>query len=112
MDKTQHQIRFENAHLRHLTGWWKNTPPMSLGSIMHWIYVYSNLHTAERISVGSGIVSLGGDVLATIDYNEELRMPIFTFSENYKYMADAQTNYLEGLERYKDVLNFNDLTEK
>ncbi len=104
MEKTQHQIIFENTYLKHLTGWWKRYPYPALGSIIHWIYVYGTLNMAERIQVGDDEVKYNGKVLATIVYDDNLKMPIFSFNEEYEFMQKTQTIYIEGLTQYPEYI--------
>jgi len=95
---TQDEIRYLNMDADHLGGWCWNSPFKSLGNVIHWIKVYSTLHIAESITVGSDSVNLYGEKIADIEWDEELKMPIFKwtldFLEDHEWVANQQDLYL------------------
>jgi hypothetical protein len=103
--KSQHQIRFENLFLRSLSGWWSSYAPQTVGNIIHWVYVFSeSLDAAEQITVGSNEVHLYGKLMARIEIDEALQMPIFVDIDYYNHFEQNQKIFHEGLRMYKDFI--------
>lgn len=94
---TQEEIRFQLAASRHACGWWSKSPYKSFGSIMHWLYVYSNLNIAESVIIGDGEAKLNGKLYATYTFDEALQLPIFDFQNQETDEILFQKAYLKGL---------------
>jgi len=99
---SQEEIRFQNTAIKHYSGWWSDCPYKSVGSIMHWIYVYSNLQNAESIIIHEDHVTLRGRSYATFSFDDSLQIPIFKFSDDHEWERLTQEAYLKGLsEKWK-----------
>lgn len=94
---SQEEIRFQNVAVNHYAGWWHDCPYKSIGSIMHWIYVYSNLHIAESIIIGQDSATLFGKPYCTFMFDDSLQMPIFKFENGHEWERLNQEAYLKGL---------------
>jgi hypothetical protein len=103
-DKEQSSIRFENMMADDQTSWW---PPskdkdgkiyLSLGTVLHFIYVYGNFNMAETCTVGSGKVNYQGEEVATFEMSEKYKIPVFKFIDKYKYMTENQEILLRGID--------------
>lgn len=85
--KTQNEIALELIKSRHISNWYLDKPYKSLGSVLHWLYVYTILDIAETAMVGGqstsgAIVKYRSEPFAHIYWNDELQMPIFVFLEH------------------------------
>lgn len=103
---TQKEIILERLKSRHTGNWYPDTPYKSLGSVLHWLYIYTTLDIAETATVGGGdgptgaFVRFGGTPFAHVYWNDELQMPIFRFLDNSywkKEGARVQYIYLKDL---------------
>lgn len=95
---TQQQILFENLSAKHESGWYRAHPYKSIGCVMHWLYVYSDLNISDNCSFNlQGNVKLGGEKLASYTFDDELQMPVFIFAPEYDWIDKMQQAYLTGL---------------
>lgn len=102
----QEEIIFRNLELRVATGYCRTSPYKSIGNIAFWIYVYSKLDIAEIIQIGDNKVTLRGKPFAEFYFDEDLKMPIFIFSNisELRWIKENQKAYLEGLKKYEPSL--------
>lgn len=95
---SQEEIKFQLIAVKHFTGWNRTCPYKSIGSIIHWIYVYCGLNIAERITVSIDHVNLNDKIYATFILDDEYEIPVFTFlNDNDEYLSMSQEAYLKGL---------------
>lgn len=109
MEKSQHQIRFENLFYRSKGGWWNSYKFGSSGNLIHWVYVFSEmLNVAEQVIIGEKELTLNGKHFADVKLDEKLQMPIFSNIQWHKHFEENQKIYHEGLSKYKSfVRNVN-----
>jgi hypothetical protein len=100
----QEVVYFDHMMSRHQCNWYKqqygkvHTNFLAIGDILHWWYVYDDLHMVENIVIGDGKVYYPSDtVIATFKPNKDLGMPIFNFINNYRNLNDCQRIYIKGL---------------
>lgn len=104
LELSQEQIKYENLKINAQLGEWKNYPFMSLGNALHWIYVYTkSSDIASTIQVGQNEVTYRGKPMASIIWDDKLRMPLFTFTSEYEWIAQAQKDYFYGLINFEPV---------
>jgi hypothetical protein len=103
----QDEIKFENMISDDQTRWWtcprneKGELYISLGTVLHFLYVYGNFDMAETATVGDGKVNYHGEQVATFTTFKETdkyKLPIFTFIEKYNWMNEKQEIFLKGLD--------------
>ena len=96
----QEKIRFENMMGSDQSNWWPCTKgELTLGTVIHFIYIYGSFHLAESCQVGENEVTYYGEKVATFEMSEKYKIPVFTFVEKYKIMSDNQDIFLRGLEK-------------
>jgi hypothetical protein len=89
-------------------------PFKKLRNILHWIYIYGGYNLMESVTVGDNKVSVRGKEVLKVNFDEQLKMPIFEpltmFAEEF---AKKQRLYLaykrkEAYVRYikKESINF------
>jgi hypothetical protein len=74
---------------------------LSLGSVLHFLYVYGNFDMAENATVGDGKVNYYGEQIATFTTFKETdkyKLPIFTFISKYDWMTENQEIFIQGLD--------------
>lgn len=110
MEKSQDRIKFENLYNNSLSTWWSKYPFESFGSVIHWIYVYTNLNIAEQVTVGNNEVNYNGKLVARYTFNDKLQIPLFYHinDEIYPYFSENQEIYITGLTRFKDYVDETD----
>lgn len=77
----QDEIKFYNMTIEHQIGWLYESPFKSGGNLIHWIKVYSALHIADTIKIGEGSITLYGKILLKHEFDEELKMPVFSVDD-------------------------------
>ncbi len=95
----QEQIIYENTLLRAITSHYKKYEFKSLGNCIHWLYTYG-LIQYDIVQFGDNKVTLHGTQIATIDFDDQLQMPIFTFIDKYDWLKNTQTHFINGLSKY------------
>jgi hypothetical protein len=106
---TQEEIRFENMMSSDQGSWWPCSKDkdgklyLSLGTILHFIYMYGSFNMAETCQVGDYKVRYQGEEAATFEMSEKYHIPVFKFIEKYKYMSDNQEIFLRGLDNDKHI---------
>ena len=103
----QEEIKFENMICDDQTNWWpcsrdkKGELYLSLGTVLHFLYVYGNFDMAERSIIGDGVVTFHGEQVATFTTPKEsdkYKVPVFTFIEKFNWMNEKQEIFLKGLD--------------
>ncbi len=100
---TQEEIRFSNQLSTHWTGYCRECDFKSLGSVLHYLHVYSNnISLADSVKVGEREVFYHNEQIASFILDYELRMPVFTFIDKYSHLADAQDIYVRNIKTVYD----------
>lgn len=100
----QEEIRFENMMSKDQGNWWSCTKDAdgkfycSLGTILHFLYMFGNFNMAETCTVGDYKVTFHGETVATFEWSEKLNVPIFKFIEKYNYMQEQNDLLIKCLE--------------
>jgi hypothetical protein len=100
----QEKIRFENMMSADQGNWWPcgvnkdGSFYLSLGTVLHFLYMFGNFNMAENCTVGDYKVTYHGEVVATFEWSEKLNVPIFKFIEKYKYMQEQNDFFIKCLE--------------
>lgn len=103
-DKEQFQIRFDNMMSHDTTNWWPCSKDkdgnvyLSVGTILHFLYMYGTFDMAETCTVGSGSVNYHGQQIATFEMSEKYKIPVFKFIEKYDFCNDNQELFLRGID--------------
>ena len=92
----QEKIYFSHMFSRHTSNWYPNKYK-SIGSILHYWYVYDELFIVEHIIIGDGKIYYPDEntLIANYIWNEELQMPIFNSELNFRDINDKQKIYLK-----------------
>lgn len=99
----QLRIRLENMKGNHEHGWYKQYTYMSLGCLLHWVYVYSMLKYAETVcSDMRGNLTYHGKPFASYTFDDVLQMPIFKFAPEYKWIEENQEIYVNNLRKHRN----------
>lgn len=104
MTTEQEIMKFENMMLDDQTSWWpcsKNEDGkmyLSVGTILHFLYMYGTFDMAERSLVGDGAVTYHGEEIATFEMSEKYKIPVFKFISKYKELIEMQDIFLRGID--------------
>lgn len=86
----QEEIKRRNVEVSYLTRYYKTSPFKSLGQVLSLIYVYCYFDAMENCQVGGGEVFLYRKRIATFNFDEEKKMPIFNFDSGYNRAKEAE----------------------
>jgi len=107
---TQEQInierqRVDNLRVNYYTRHYKNSPYQSLGQILGFIYVYCGFNVMESCTAGSEGVFLYGSKIADISWDEEKKIPTFSFIESKWYSQHyAEDNQGLVLSNWEEII--------
>jgi len=96
--KTQEQIIVENILSKML--YYNNVPYKSLGSVLNMLYAYNFLQY-DTCQVGNNQVTVHGNIIATFVFDDNLKLPVFTFNdydpEHLSYYQNIYLDYINKL---------------
>ena len=92
MNREQEKIIFDNILSKLEYGWYKQYEFKSVGIILSFIYAYTSLNIAERITVHPNKVVLHGKDFAYYGWDNDKKIPIFSFVMNNDLRKDYTFN--------------------
>lgn len=108
-EKEQEKIRFENMMSKDQSNWWSCSKDengkfyCSLGTILHFLYMFDNFNMAETCTVGSDKVNWYGETVATFEWSEKWNVPIFKFIKKYEYMQEQNDLLLKCIQEGEHI---------